>query len=301
MDYIDDETSFKNWSCSYYYDYYQDSNDYYCGCYKGFVRLAALLSAASIGLPSAFMTIFALNSLAKTDEIAPVYIINLLFSDVIQFCFMIIKEAKDDFDFCSPIPYIQYYGVMVSICFMVVISLERYLLINQPLWYTFIGNVRTSRIVCVGIWFLPLLDLPIYFHAGDHGNFIRALMMLIPVPLFIFFLFETLKTLIRPGSIPTDEKQRIVAYLSLVLIIYVIIFFPYIVFCLSQSSNQRFEDAVFILLYLNPWTDFLLCVSNRKKMCDKLLAFLCCKRGHQDSNNPTLENDTQSSNQIQTV
>ncbi|XP_036067286.1 mas-related G-protein coupled receptor member B5-like isoform X1 [Oryzias melastigma] len=301
MDYIDNETFLDDWSYFYYYysyDYDQGRHD--PGCYRSLVRLAASVSSASVGLPSVFITIFALNSLTKTDEAAPVYIINLLISDIIQLCFMIIKALPWDIDLCFAISYIQYYGVMVSICFMVVISLERYLLINQPVWYTFIGNVRTSRIVCVGIWFLPLLDLPIYFHAGDHGNFIRALMMLIPVPLFIFFLFETLKTLNRPCSIPTDEKQRIVVFLGLVLIIYVIIFFPYIVFCLSQSSNQQFEDAVFILLYLNPWTDFLMCVSIRKKLCDKLLAFLCCKRGHQDSN-PTLENDTQSSNQMQTV
>ncbi|XP_036067287.1 uncharacterized protein LOC118598631 isoform X2 [Oryzias melastigma] len=126
MDYIDNETFLDDWSYFYYYysyDYDQGRHD--PGCYRSLVRLAASVSSASVGLPSVFITIFALNSLTKTDEAAPVYIINLLISDIIQLCFMIIKALPWDIDLCFAISYIQYYGVMVSICFMVVISLER--------------------------------------------------------------------------------------------------------------------------------------------------------------------------------
>ena len=58
----------------------------------------------------------------KNVHVAPIYIINLLISDIIQFCCMIVRVAKPRnliFNF------IYYYSLLASVGFMVCIALER--------------------------------------------------------------------------------------------------------------------------------------------------------------------------------
>ena len=62
----------------------------------------------------------------KNNNVAPVYIINLLISDVIQFCCMIIEVAElEDLKIYEISYYFYYVGVAASVCFMVCIALER--------------------------------------------------------------------------------------------------------------------------------------------------------------------------------
>ena len=58
----------------------------------------------------------------QNNNVAPIYIINLLISDIIQFCCMIVRVAKPRnliFNF------IYYYSLLASVGFMVCIALER--------------------------------------------------------------------------------------------------------------------------------------------------------------------------------
>lgn len=61
----------------------------------------------------------------RADHVAPVYVINLLISDLLQLCCTVVFVATNQTKICEYFRHIFNYGLMVSICFMVIISLER--------------------------------------------------------------------------------------------------------------------------------------------------------------------------------
>ncbi|GLD69683.1 G-protein coupled receptor 4-like protein [Lates japonicus] len=72
--------------------------------------------------------------------LSPIYVINLLISDLIQFCCMIVEVAAKPED--DMITFMYYFGLMASVDFMVCDALERYLAISCPLWYRFRQNIK---------------------------------------------------------------------------------------------------------------------------------------------------------------
>ena len=61
----------------------------------------------------------------QKNNVAPIYIINLLFSEIIQLCCMIVEVAKPDWKNEEIFFYIYCFGVLASVGFMVCIALER--------------------------------------------------------------------------------------------------------------------------------------------------------------------------------
>ena len=62
----------------------------------------------------------------QNNNVAPIYIINLLISDIIQLCCMIVKLAKPMGWNIYEIPFnIYYYSMLASVGFMVCVALER--------------------------------------------------------------------------------------------------------------------------------------------------------------------------------
>ncbi|XP_075328754.1 G-protein coupled receptor 4-like [Odontesthes bonariensis] len=226
------------------------------------------------GLPLTLVAIAAVYSLVKNNHIAPVYIINLLISDLIQLCCMTAwKFVLND------IIYFTYlFGVLASVGFVVCVSVFncRYLVITQPLWYRFRRNIKTSLIVCVVVWILPLVYvLPLYFDVNFYvTETIFAVFVLLPLPLFIFFLVGTLKALSTARSVPADEKRRIVAILIVVLLIYTLLFLPSVIWSLVEKArdNRIFHNMAFFFLNLSPLADLTMYVFIRKGAIDKLLA-----------------------------
>lgn len=61
------------------------------------------------------------------DHIAPIYVINLLCSDLIQVCCMIIWVTKIKNEQLIRVTcFIYVFGLLTSVCFMVCVALERY-------------------------------------------------------------------------------------------------------------------------------------------------------------------------------
>ncbi|XP_042290126.1 G-protein coupled receptor 4-like [Thunnus maccoyii] len=242
----------------------------------------------SIGLPLTLVAIYSLYSQVQNNNVAPIFIINLLISDIIQFCYMIVLVAKPDLKIYEILFYIYYYSVLASVGFMVCVALERYLGIAWPLWYHVRRTIKISLVVCVVVWTLPLVYvLPLYFWVKfEISETIFAVFLLVPFPLLIFFLGGTLKSLFAAISVSSDEKRRIVGILVLVVLIYTLLFLPNIIWSLVEDArlNDTFDNLTFILLRFSPLTDLILYVFMRKGAIDKLLASLCCCRMNSDDN-----------------
>ncbi|XP_067467166.1 mas-related G-protein coupled receptor member A4-like [Thunnus thynnus] len=225
----------------------------------------------------------------QNEDVAPIYINNLLISDIFQLCCMIVLVTKPlDRKIYVIFYYIYCFGVVTSVGFMVCIALERYLVIAWPLWYRFRRTIKISLVVCVVVWTLPLVYVLVLHFSRDYRVkiTISAVFLLVPFPLLIFVLDGTLKSLSAAISVSSDEKRRIVGMLVLVLLTYTLLFLPTIITFLVEKArdNYTFNNLTFMLLQFSPLADLILYVFIRKGAIDKLLASLCCCRMDSDDN-----------------
>ncbi|KAL7384038.1 hypothetical protein ABVT39_023183 [Epinephelus coioides] len=136
-------------SYTYDYEYYEQVE---------FIMKVVTIIIICIGLPLTLVAIYAVRSLVKDDHVVPIYVINLLITDLIQLCCFITWVLPEDWllPWTDEILYIVYFHCLVaSIGFMVCIALERYLVIACPLWYRFRRTIKVSVLVCVVVWALP--------------------------------------------------------------------------------------------------------------------------------------------------
>ncbi|XP_051254015.1 mas-related G-protein coupled receptor member A4-like [Dicentrarchus labrax] len=167
---------------------------------------------------------------------------------------------------------------MVSVCFMVCIALERFLVIVCPLWYRCRRSIKSSVLICVLVWVVP----PVIFFLHIFRRNPLPIFLLLPFPLFIFFLVGVLKALSASISVPSDEKRRIVGILVLVLLIYTLLFLPFIIWMLRQIYNGTLYNLSLMFVRLSPLADLVLYIFMRKGIIEKILASVCCCR--KDSN-----------------
>uniref|UniRef100_A0A671XAE9 G-protein coupled receptors family 1 profile domain-containing protein n=1 Tax=Sparus aurata TaxID=8175 RepID=A0A671XAE9_SPAAU len=161
----------------------------------------------SIGLCLTPTAIYAVCSLVRKDHVAPIYVINLLISDLIQFCCLIVLVAAQEDLITFQIGFYLYkLGFLASVGFMMCVALERYLVIACPLWYSFRGTIKTPVVICIVVWVLPPVLISsrfwIYFKVY---LVIHATYLLLPLPLFIFFLGGTIRAL-SASRVRSDEK-----------------------------------------------------------------------------------------------
>uniref|UniRef100_A0A8P4KSP9 G-protein coupled receptors family 1 profile domain-containing protein n=1 Tax=Dicentrarchus labrax TaxID=13489 RepID=A0A8P4KSP9_DICLA len=186
-----------------------DNDDYYVD--PLFFLDVATYIISGIGLPLTLVAICALYSEVKNDHVAPIYVINLLLSDLIQFCCSTVAEALTYYYqlwIVRSIFYDMYfYSLMVSVCFMVCIALERFLVVVCPLWYRCRRSIKSSVLICVLVWVVSSVLYLLAEYLNYISFWILLPFLLLPFPLFIFFLVGVLKALSASISVPSDEKR----------------------------------------------------------------------------------------------
>lgn len=151
---------------------------------------------------------------------------------------------------------------------------NRYLVVAHPVWYQQRRTIKVTVVGCVLVWIISI------FVGLLHRNFLGAFLVL-PFPLLFFFLIKTIKA-VSATSVPTDEKQRIVAVLVLVVLIYILVFVPRTILeilYLTDVDEQTFYfvyDTTCSLVQLNPLIDLIMYFFINKWVLDKLFSCLCC-------------------------
>ncbi|XP_059214975.1 G-protein coupled receptor 4-like [Centropristis striata] len=297
------DTTCNNTDYSYKFHFFSLFGDFSVG-EVGFIQFVGTCLVICLGLPLTLGAIYGLFSLVRNGEVAPIYVINLLISDLIQFCCMIAEVAgpKNCNVFISEywmifqvFIYIYDYSLFASVGFMVCIALERYLVIVHPLWYRCRRTIKTSVLVCVLVWILPVVQFLIerFYYTYSFHIVIYIIFYLLPLPLIIFFLIATLKALYASISVPNAEKGRIAGMLILVLLIYMLLFLPTIIvtvywysyFIKTNVDNPHLERLLYLapmFLKLSPLADLVLYMLLRKGTIRQLSDCLC--RCRTDSN-----------------
>ncbi|XP_026209536.1 ovarian cancer G-protein coupled receptor 1-like [Anabas testudineus] len=225
------------------------------------------------GFPLTILAIYAFYSMVRHDHIAPIYVINLLCSDLIQLCCMIIWVTQTKSQQLNNITcFIYVFGVLTSVCFMVCVAMERYLVISQPLWYRFRRTIRVSLVVCVIVWTLSLVTILFISLAPDfiYSIILFSIFLLLPFPVLVFSLVGTLKSLSASIAVHSREKQRIVGVLILVLLNYTLLFLPTIILSFCRTFNSLLHGTSFTLIQFSPLANLVLYVFMRKGTIDHL-------------------------------
>ncbi|CAJ1051467.1 ovarian cancer G-protein coupled receptor 1-like isoform X1 [Xyrichtys novacula] len=251
--------------------------------YTNYVTRAVTYTVASIGIPLILMAVYSVYFMVRSDHVAPIYIINLLVSDLIQLCCMISWEVPSlSLNGGRISSEVHQSAVLASVGFMVALAMERYLVIVHPLRYCVRRSIKTTVVVCVVIW---AVSIALHFSYGTIvGSF------LLPFPLLIFFLVRTLRALSRSISVPVNEKQRIAGVLILVLVIYTLLFLPAVILILvgavsrSVLRNLNLWRMYHICMRVSVIADLVLYVFIRKGTISKLTDLVCCRKVK--NNNP---------------
>ncbi|XP_050924426.1 ovarian cancer G-protein coupled receptor 1-like [Lates calcarifer] len=260
------------------------------GLRNDFAKLSAW-TVILIGFPLTVLAIYFLYSQVRDNHVAPVYVINLLISDLIKICSLVIwmvdwqhleYNAWEYYVIALCVSTLIFYiGLLVSVGFMVCVALERYLIVTWPLWYRFRCSIKFSVVVSVMVWVFGFIEFIIAFFV-PYALFI---LLLLPFPLLIFFLAGTIKALSMDISVSVKEKQQIIGTLVLVLLHYTLLLLPRVILIMERSFNGDEFTYIFLVLLIfveltdfSPFADLVLCVFISKGSTEKPLTSLCCCR-----------------------
>ncbi|XP_050978652.1 psychosine receptor-like [Labeo rohita] len=254
-----------------------------------------------IEVPITLLTLFALCVLIKSNRIASVYVINLIFSDLIQIICISLLPTKDDSD---DLMGVYYYSLIAGLYFMACVAFERYLLVCHPHWYKSHHSLKLSCFVSLIIWFVPLIFADIKPPHLYFSDLPQTIACFIPYPIIILCFVGTCRGLSHSISLTPLKRRLILGSLFLVLLTYTCLILPFVIldfidyFTCIDTMNMTFKKAerfLECLLYLNPLADCLLYLFMRADVGDIIKSVPCCCRTdrHQNSLRLTSSTNTQ--------
>ncbi|MFT7802257.1 CX3C chemokine receptor 1-like [Arapaima gigas] len=249
-----------------------------------------------VGFPLLCLSCYALYKLVKADYVTPIYVINLLLSDLVQIIVRLFFISQRFIDSDSPafknvlflkplFLVVVRFGLVASLGFMVCISLERYLVVVHPLWYRFHRNVKHSILVSLVVWVLAAIYAAVDYNVLT--NYILFLQVFstiffLPFPVLVFLYLRTKKALSKTVGVSASEKKRIQGALALVLGIYVLFNLPFTFMSFFLTISLMKTYTVYCLMAiarsmvrLSPLVDPFLYIYMRKSVRDTVEAFPC--------------------------
>ncbi|KAA0718217.1 P2Y purinoceptor 4 [Triplophysa tibetana] len=235
-----------------------------------------------IGVPLNLTALFGLFRLIKSENVLPVYVINLLISDLIQLLtlpFWMDYYANGHYwrfgpQTCQIIGMLFYSSIYAGIFFMCIIALERHLAIARPLSFKHLGSLKFACWLVLAVWTLLILAqitaVNKLFPKGQNftlciekypseGSFITyrlitlLLSFIIPLSFIVGLQRQTVHSLMAIKSLSFEEKRSIRGLLTLLVITFVTVFGPYhFIGCvkyiglLMHGSTCVWERAVFV-------------------------------------------------------
>ena len=252
-----------------------------------------------VGRPEVCLACHALLNLVKKETAAPIFAINLLLSDLIQIGLSVVFIITRFFDATFE-PFIKVrcmarmfvrLGLTSSLGFMLLISVERYLMVACPLWYHTNNNAKFTILISVCMWTLSLAYCSLDFVLLSHrySLFLFSITCLLPAPFLVGLFIATWKALNNSTAMRHEKKnrRRVLGVLSLVLVTYIVLFCPFSVRNLYYSlKDDSTEDSArewsgiltTALLYISPLIDCFIYIFIRKDIMDTIEAFPCCKK-----------------------
>ncbi|XP_005741609.1 uncharacterized protein LOC102204897 [Pundamilia nyererei] len=216
----------------------------------------------------------------RREQVPITYYTNLLISNLIQFSALIFFLIFHS----NPALYRYIFeGILccaafANLDFKMCIATERCLVITRPQWNC-IRQTKGSVLLSVLVWILSIITVPLAVFFYVILLPVLIFFAVVPFFLFVFTLVWTLKTLPAATSVPTEEKQRIVEILVLLLVNHCLMFLPLIMLYIVPVSLYFLIPALLILVNLflfNPFMDVILVFLMWKDPIDNQLLSLCC-------------------------
>ncbi|XP_057217494.1 ovarian cancer G-protein coupled receptor 1-like [Triplophysa rosa] len=251
---------------------------------KSFARSVFVWTLSVVEIPIMLLTLYAMCFLIKSRRAASVFVIHLILSDLIQMICLILLTRDRTLMLLSA----HGYSVTVGVYLMACVAFERYLLVSHPIWFKTHQTLKSSCLISLLIWFVPLIFATIrpphlYFH-----YLWWSVATLIPYPVIILCFVGTWRGLSHAISLTSHKRRMILGTLFLVLLSYTFIILPISVVCfLIQITHYEFRRTLSFLkvyrfaeclLYLNPLADCLLYLFMRTDAADVLPSLHCCRR-----------------------
>ncbi|XP_008428325.1 uncharacterized protein LOC103477168 [Poecilia reticulata] len=228
-------------------------------------------------LPFTFLLI-ALCCLVRLDRAPVSYYMNLLLSNLVQLIILIALPRHSDYHWKHLVSvHIYACCALASLYFRTVIALERCFLMSSLLPRSV---TQTKRLLIVCLWAFSF-GLGSLFLKFLHG-LLFLIFMLLPAPVFIVSLLWTLRSTNTNLSVSSEEKDRTMGMLLVLLVNYFISIFPAVIYCIYLGDFNRYHfkiaDIFLSLFLLGPCLDLILFVFMCEGLIDKLLLCLCSCR-----------------------
>ncbi len=211
-------------------------------------------------------------SLLKSKQAAPVFVMNLLISHLIQIVCMLL--LTNDFNFYLIIIHITWmWTSFTGMYFMTCIAVERYILIAHPIWHR--SHRSLKCLVCTSLtgWLIPIIVIPGLFLM----NYQVYIMPFIPYAVIILCFVGSCRSLSH-----SSKKQIVLAPLFFVVISYTFLILPLQICLFLHYNVHKFPfnliSFTLILYVLNPLVDCLLYVFMRSDAENIIRTPHCCWR-----------------------
>lgn len=193
----------------------------------------------SVEIPLICAAIYFVFFLVKSGQGAPVFLINLLFTDIIQIASAATVLVFDIYELYVMLSLLVSY--FNGVYFMTCVALERYLLIAHPVWYR--SHHPVKCLVCTSLigWFLSLI-FALFWPLTLYLLFIMPFICYIVI---MFCFVGAYRALSHSQSVTSIKRQLVLASLFFVLLSYTFTILPlsisFLLSLFTTSSRQHYS------------------------------------------------------------